>query len=699
MGSGDIAPEVFPSNLHVQSNVDTVRQVPISIFNPDIRARTYRVETSWENIYVDPQEVRVEAGERVTLHVWLLCPEEVGAYQGDITVRDDSSRSAQSIAVGLVCHPDPGEGSAELSVSVSGLPASIRGHVEISGPENTALFLTTTREFSDLPPGRYTLSTQPVDFEGHEMRAGDEPINFELEDGQRESIEIRYDFPRDAQRASLMLEADIPDATEPIAFELRGPPAMDGQFLLPAAFDDLRPGAYELRLQPVITGDARRGRRLWEPVEESITFFLHPGESHDINIAYRDALVVTDEEDGAEKSLRNIIEQAPAHGIITVASNLEEIILDGPIVIEYPLRIRSRASAPEITTLGYRGALMISKGADVEIRNLRFFDAAGHKESAITNRGTLTLIDVRITGSRTTHAAGAITSSGALVASGLIIEENRSTEGPGAIYVRAGKAHLTALIALSNWAGRGGALHSEGAVFAQNAYFAHNEAAEGGAIYNRGLLDLRDATFLSNQARGKDSFGGAIMSDGQAYLTNATFIDNEATFGSTLGIDGGSISLAHITLTYNPRVRLSDIYVGPTATITSRNSVFSGQGRHQRSLDVIAGATLESLGGNIIPSPPQSWPKNKDDELKAGNEPRRLSFEEPIEVEGWIRALPLVDKHPGRLRVAGDDCVDARGMELKYDKLQNPRRISDLCDAGAYQSTSAVEWEIQEARY
>ncbi len=392
------------------------------------------------------------------------------------------------------------------------------------------------------------------------------------------------------------------------------------------------------------------------------------------------------------EELRRALANAPHRSTIQIEGEGQFLIDDGPIEVDTMVTIRGSEGTGSVTTEGSQGAFFVHRDGILRLQNLTFKNAAGEEAPAIQNEGLLFLDQMRFVDHMRPTGPTVLSSSHRLVARAVILEQNHSEDGPGAIEITDGTAHFEGLDAVENRGTKGGVMVNSGELHLRNSHLAANRAAEGGAILNQGKLHIGSTTFWENRGVGRDSFGGALLNEGRAWSTNTTFVGNRATFGSAVAADKGRLDLAHTTFENNPNRVGSDLYVGPRAHLTVRNSVLSRRAHTAMSVDVVHGGTLESLGGNVVPQPDFVWPDDAPhlgDHLGRFGRRSTFSMASPSGDAGSAKVVPLGEGHPGLAHVPGSRCRDAYDIPLHLDQAGNSRPIEHHCDAGAHQRSTA----------
>ena len=137
---------------------------------------------------------------------------------------------------------------------------------------------------------------------------------------------------------------------------------------------------------------------------------------------------------------------------------------------------------------------------------------------------------------------------------------------------------------ISNRANRsGGGIYNKGHVSIVSSYFFGNraESIDGGAVTNRsgGELHITGSSFIGNEA---DDGGGAISSEQQSdtEVSNCIINGNQAEYGGGISVEGGLVTLTHLTLARNSAERGGGLFVDDEhiSTVRLRNSIVSNNG-------------------------------------------------------------------------------------------------------------------------
>lgn len=209
--------------------------------------------------------------------------------------------------------------------------------------------------------------------------------------------------------------------------------------------------------------------------------------------------------------------------------------------------------------------------------------ALGDRAFHVLAGGSLTLLDVRITGGTAADPAsaagggsgGAVLNAGTLVAEGSTFSGNDALRAGGAVEASAGSTTtLTGTDLTDNSTGpepgNGGGLHLTGAgtVTVDGGTVSGNTAsAEGGGLWNSGAgtMSITDVTVTGNTASGADATqgGGGVFAeagpDGVTTITGGTISDNVAdgAAGSGGGVlnDQATVVVEGTTISGNTAVR------------------------------------------------------------------------------------------------------------------------------------------------
>lgn len=185
---------------------------------------------------------------------------------------------------------------------------------------------------------------------------------------------------------------------------------------------------------------------------------------------------------------------------------------------------------------------------------------AGKQYGAITNGGTLTLLNTAISGNTSGNEGGAIFNAGTLIVKSSAFNGNGAYDG-GAIF------------------NDGGSVSVAGSTFSGNS-----SSTDGGAIdnYTGGPVTVTDSTFIDNSA---SYYGGALANgDGPLTLTNSTFGGNSAYGGGAIFNNSIQrslpVTLVNSTVSGNSATQGGGVFTGTGAvmsnTVLAKNTFAAG---------------------------------------------------------------------------------------------------------------------------
>jgi hypothetical protein len=171
---------------------------------------------------------------------------------------------------------------------------------------------------------------------------------------------------------------------------------------------------------------------------------------------------------------------------------------------------------------------------------------------AISNAGTLTVLNCTFADNVATVAGGAIYNTGTLIVSGSTFSGNSAGQRGGAIDNAGGVVTVTGCTFSGNTAGlTGGAIDNEaGMLTVAHSTITANSAPAGGGIWNQGTLTVIDCIISGNAGPGIG--GGPLVIDDSADTGNATYTITASTVqvnglppitytgAQSLTIEGGS---------------------------------------------------------------------------------------------------------------------------------------------------------------
>jgi hypothetical protein len=169
-------------------------------------------------------------------------------------------------------------------------------------------------------------------------------------------------------------------------------------------------------------------------------------------------------------------------------------------------------------------------------------------ESAIQNRGTLTLNNSTVSENAAFQGGGIDNEGGTLKVNNSTVSTNGANEGAG-IYNGGGTVKVNNSTLSDNAATLGGGIYNAGGAVTVNhstltknsATASHHGGTEGGGIYNAsgGTVVLRNSTISDN----KSSEGGGILNEGTVSGTHDTILGNKVN--GIQNANGGTVNLRH----------------------------------------------------------------------------------------------------------------------------------------------------------
>jgi beta-glucanase (GH16 family) len=314
-------------------------------------------------------------------------------------------------------------------------------------------------------------------------------------------------------------------------------------------------------------------------------------------------ITVTNLNDGGPGSLRQALVDIAADGMIYLDPTLAGgtmYLTSGPLVLSRNVMIDG-SSAPGITLDG-QGAdrlLIVDAGVIATVGGLTFTNGYGFQlAGGILNNGTLTLVEVSVTGNIMTTDAGDF------------------WQGGGGIYNGDGSTlHLVdSTVAGNNSGWSGGGVYSffNSTTIIERSTVSGNVAGDvGGGLRLLGNAEIVNSTISGNESMGW--YGGALfLTDGVVNMTNATVAGNTspssapaAVFVGTFGPGSATLNLGNSIVAGNVTEGcfLAPFGAGAVAINSQGNNVFSdGTCFPVASDQVVADAGLDSLGDNGGPT-------------------------------------------------------------------------------------------------
>ena len=216
---------------------------------------------------------------------------------------------------------------------------------------------------------------------------------------------------------------------------------------------------------------------------------------------------------GPKRSLRTLqeeIDNAPAGSTLSLFMTYYADLSAFMVKINKDLTIDGRGHTIDCKSIQYSGVFLI-KGGNVVLKNLKIVNSQnpyqGSGTVTITGSAQCTLINCTF--------------------------ENNWGNGKGSVICNEVNKPLTIVNCSfrNNEAGNSGIVWSAGVVNVMGSTFDSNAVyAKGGAIYGKNDVNIFNSSFMSNRAKAilKRCCGGAVCSEGNIYANNSRFVGNLA---------------------------------------------------------------------------------------------------------------------------------------------------------------------------
>lgn len=176
--------------------------------------------------------------------------------------------------------------------------------------------------------------------------------------------------------------------------------------------------------------------------------------------------------------------------------------------------------------------LHVGAGGEVVVQNLALqggvLGTPSDAGSGVLNKGSLTLLEVTLSGHGGPGSGGAISNSGELLIAGSLLTQNSIGGAGAAIHNLSGATlDITHSTLSGNSCGGGGCgLQNEGTANVSNSTVSGNGGPFAGGIHNIGVLTLTHATLAMNG--GNNAEGNGLMNSGSATVENTLFYNPSA---------------------------------------------------------------------------------------------------------------------------------------------------------------------------
>ncbi len=230
---------------------------------------------------------------------------------------------------------------------------------------------------------------------------------------------------------------------------------------------------------------------------------------------------------------------------------------------------------------GEGGALLVSNGADVTVRNSTLSNSSASNGGGLALDGatsTAAMHASTISGNTAGSGGGVYAGyAGALTLAGSTLSGNTASQSGGGVFANSVTASLSDLTFADNSAltGGGAAVRGADGTFT-NSTFVGNSAYHGGGLAwdSSDSLIASNLTLAANTATGAG--GGIATADGTATFTNITVTGNSLTAsgaGAGIAVLNNTLSLQNSLVTGNNALNGEDIDVATGAILTASTSI------------------------------------------------------------------------------------------------------------------------------
>jgi len=314
------------------------------------------------------------------------------------------------------------------------------------------------------------------------------------------------------------------------------------------------------------------------------------------------AITVESLNDSGPGSLREALRMIASDGTITFDASLTGgtlALTSGPLVLTRNV-IVDGSSAPglAIDGGGTDRLLIVDSGVIATVGRLDFGNGYGFQlAGGILNNGSLTLVEVSVTGNTTTTDSGDFWQGGAGIYNG---------EGSTLHLIDSTVSDNT-----SGWSGGGVFSFFGTTTIIERSTISGNIAADvGGGLRLLGNAEIVNSSISGNRSDGWH--GGALfLTDGAVDMTNTTVVgnaspvDTAAVFVGTFGASSAQLNLGNSIVADNPAAGcfLAQFGGGAVAINSLGNNVFTDATCYPIATDLIVGdAGIDALGDNGGPT-------------------------------------------------------------------------------------------------
>lgn len=616
--------------------------------------------------------------------------------------------------------------TASWELIVDGLPSGVDANITVDGPEDIGP-LTGSETFSDLTPGTYELTPEPVT-DGPALYRG-EPIEVELASGDDVTSELLYDL----MLASFELVVEGLPAGADADITLEGPEGFETTLTGDEQLDDLVPGDYTVTPADVSVGGVTYSATgtsvelISEQNTAAVITYVAPATT--LNLTYdlgdqgsytleivdaADAVVATRTLSGQGSEAIEV--PAGTYSVRAASAPTDQwgndFYITGAqdVVIPESNIVSASVEAVEPT--------LVTRTDDAGLGSLREVIGRVNADSVVTFAPGIDQVDVtsgQIALARNISIIGngrditaieggalrifSVTNPDAeLLIQSLSIRGARAGSDQGGAIYNQGDLTLFDVHVDDNHARNGGAVYNtpDALLTVEETIFTNNQATQrGGAIHNAGTLNIDQARFSAN---GAGEHGGAIFAPyngGIPLIPLAQTNVERALFELNSAPDGGAISVSSVLRVQNTTFDANQaegdggaILVGATGDATLNFATFAGN-------DAIRGAAV-LLDGSLTSSlkTSRSVFAGNTSQGTEGAQLERVSTSSAIVSGGdnFISAADLSD--------IDEDATDTIG--LTASPLASP--LGTLADNGGFTRTievveaSQADLSITEAR-
>lgn len=237
----------------------------------------------------------------------------------------------------------------------------------------------------------------------------------------------------------------------------------------------------------------------------------------------------------------------------------------------------------------------IASSSTTVINDLTVMNALAVVGAAISNRGSLTLNNVTLTGNRASDRGGAIYNQGGdlTINNSLISNNNGGNTGGGGIFNTA-----------------------SGSVSINNSTITGNFTfGTGGGVFNAGTLDLTHTTIAANSAFATVNGGGGVHNSGSLTM------NNNIVYSNTIGFFGTPEDIYSATSISTPNPNLVGICAGtcPTFPYTGNPllSALADNGGSTHTMALLSGSPAIDAGGGGMSEDQREFDRDASPDLGA----------------------------------------------------------------------------------